>query len=167
MNPYKLGRTESAHDYIGVLFRAVLAACVLVVILYTFFPAWYKFLAPIVWLNNSVLIWTGIGLLVISLLWILIAQSNMGRSWRIGVDADVKTDLIQGGFFSISRNPIFLGMRAMLIGFFFILPNALTFTTWLLGDALMQIQVRLEEAHLRKLHGDIYNAYARRVRRWL
>ncbi len=167
VNPYKLGKTESAHDYIGVLFRAVLAACVLVVILYVFFHETYKFLSPITWLNHSVLIWTGIGLLVISLLWILIAQSNMGRSWRIGVDADVKTDLIQGGLFSISRNPIFLGMRVMLIGFFLILPNALTFAIWLLGDTLMQIQVRLEEAHLREIHGDLYNAYTRRVRRWL
>ncbi|MEO7840771.1 MAG: isoprenylcysteine carboxylmethyltransferase family protein [Anaerolineales bacterium] len=167
MNPYKLGRSESAHDYIGVLFRTLLAACVLVVVLYVFFPVGYRFLAPIAWLSHPVLSWTGIGLLVISLLWILTAQSNMGRSWRIGVDADVKTDLIQGGLFSISRNPIFLGMRVMLIGFFFILPNALTFAIWLLGDVLMQIQVRLEEVHLRELHGDPYNAYSRRVRRWL
>lgn len=91
----------------------------------------------------------------------------MGRSWRIGVDKDVKTDLVQDGLFAISRNPIFLGMRIMLIGFFLVLPNALTFAIWLLGDALMQIQVRLEEAHLREIHSDLYNAYARRVRRWL
>lgn len=56
VNPYKLGKTESAHDYIGVLFRVVLAACVLVVILYTFSPAGYRFLAPIVWINHPVLI---------------------------------------------------------------------------------------------------------------
>ena len=167
VNPYKLGSTESAHDYIGVLFRVVLAGCVIVVILYTFFPAGYQFLTPVVWLNHPILIWIGIALLVISLLWILIAQSNMGSSWRIGIDADVKTDLIQSRLFSISRNPIFLGMRVMLIGFFFVLPNAFTFAIWLVGDVLMQVQVRLEEAHLRDFQGDQYNAYARRVRRWL
>ena len=167
VNPYKLGSTESAHDYIGVLFRFVLVGCVIVVILYTFFSEGYKFLAPIEWLNHPVLTWMGIGLLVVALLWILFAQSNMGRSWRIGVDADVKTNLVQDGLFSISRNPIFLGMRIMLVGFFLVLPNALTFAIWLLGDSLMQIQVRLEEAHLREIHGDLYNAYTRRVRRWL
>ena len=55
----------------------------------------------------------------------------------------------------------------MLIGFFLVLPNALTFAIRLLGEILMQIQVRLEEAHLRELHVDLYNAYASRVRRWL
>ena len=91
----------------------------------------------------------------------------MGRSWRIGVDPEVKTDLIQEGLFSISRNPISLRMRLMLVAFFFILPNALTLAIWLLGDVLMQIQVRLEEDHSRRLHGDSYDGYARRVRRWL
>lgn len=167
VNPYKLGTTESAHNYIGVVFRIVLAACLLVVVLYVFYPSSYELLAPIAWLNHPGLAWTGILLLVVALLWILVAQSNMGRSWRIGVDGDVKTELVQGGLFSRSRNPIFLGMRVMLIGFFLILPNAVTFAIWLLGDVLMQIQVRLEEAHLRDLHGDLYNAYARRVRRWL
>lgn len=167
VNPYKLGRTESAHDYIGVLFRFVLAACVFVVILYVFFPAGYTFLTPIEWVNYSALIWIGIVLLLVALLWMLLAQSNMGRSWRIGIDADAKTDLVQNGLFSLSRNPIFLGMRVMLIGFFLVLPNALTLVIWILGDVLMQIQVRLEEAHLRALHGNLYNAYTRRVRRWL
>jgi len=167
VNPYKLSNTESAHDYIGVLFRIVLAGCVVVVILYTSLSEGYKFLVPIVWLNHPILIWIGIALLVISLVWILIAQKDMGRSWRIGVDAYIKTDLIQGGLFSVSRNPIFLGMRLMLIGFFLVLPNAITFAIWVLGDVLMQIQVRLEEAHLREFQGDLYNAYASRVRRWL
>lgn len=167
MNPYKLGSTESAHDYIGVLFHFVLVGCAIVVILYTFFSEGYKFLVPIEWLNHPVLVWIGISLLIVALLWILLAQSNMGRSWRIGVDTEVKTDLVQSGLFAISRNPIFLGMRLMLIAFFLVLPNALTFAIWLLGDSLMQIQVRLEEAHLREIHGDLYNVYARRVRRWL
>jgi protein-S-isoprenylcysteine O-methyltransferase Ste14 len=35
------------------------------------------------------------------------------------------------------------------------------------GELLMQIQVRLEEAHLAALHGDDYSAYYSRVRRWL
>ena len=80
---------------------------------------------------------------------------------------EIKTDLVQHGLFKISRNPIFLGMRVMLIGFFLILPNAATFAILLLGEVLVQVQVRLEEAYLRQLHGMRYNAYRQRVRRWL
>ncbi len=91
----------------------------------------------------------------------------MQESWRIGIDQDHQTMLIRNGLFGISRNPIFLGMRWMLLGFFLILPNALTLTLWLLGDALMQIQVRLEEAYLTQQHGLRYSEYKLQVKRWI
>ena len=71
------------------------------------------------------------------------------------------------GLFARSRNPIFLGMRVSLLGFFFLLPNAVTLLTLVLGEVLVQLQVRLEEDFLTKAQGDAYRAYCRRVRRWL
>jgi protein-S-isoprenylcysteine O-methyltransferase Ste14 len=47
------------------------------------------------------------------------------------------------------------------------LPNAVTFATLVLGEALMQIQVRLEEEYLRRTHGDEYKKYYQQTRRWL
>jgi protein-S-isoprenylcysteine O-methyltransferase Ste14 len=35
------------------------------------------------------------------------AQLDMGRSWRIGVDAEEHTDLVADGLFRHARNPIF------------------------------------------------------------
>ena len=167
INPYKLGKAGNAHDFIGMLFRLTLAAIAFVVVLYSISNDAYQYLTPIRWLEQPVLVLFGLGLLLASLVWTFIAQAQMGNSWRIGIDAGDKTQLVQHGVFRLSRNPIFLSMRVTLLGFFLILPNAVTFATLLLGDALMQIQVRLEEEYLRQTHGEEYQKYCQRTRRWL
>ena len=167
VNPYKLGRSDSAHDYIGKLFRITLIACVLIVVVFVFFPTIYQQLMPIVFLNNTVIAVIGFVFLLSALTWVLVAQSHMQKSWRIGIDEDVKTELVQRGLFKVSRNPIFLGMRIMLMGLFLILPNAVMLTIWITGEILIQIQVRLEEEYLTRIHGDSYRAYQSQVRRWI
>ena len=167
VNPYKLGGSDSAHDFIGRLFRWTNLAVLAVIVVYTFSDTLYQSLAPIPWLMHPTLVITGLVFLVAALFWVLIAQAQMGDSWRIGIDTEVKTTLVQHGVFALSRNPIFLGMQFMLLGLLLVLPNAVTLTTCVLGVALIQIQVRLEEAHLTQRHGEEYRAYQRRVRRWL
>jgi len=166
-NPYKLGSSDSAHDFVGKIFRLVILACFLVVILFAFFPNVYHFLLPIPYLTNNALAILGQALLLIALVWVLTAQANMRKSWRIGIDEDVKTELVQNGLFKISRNPIFLGMRIMLLGVFLVIPNAVTLVILITGEILIQIQVRLEEEFLRRTHGESYLAYQKQVRRWI
>lgn len=43
------------------------------------------------------------------------AQAAMGSSWRVGTDRTTRTELVQTGLFGYSRNPIFLGMRVILL----------------------------------------------------
>jgi protein-S-isoprenylcysteine O-methyltransferase Ste14 len=74
---------------------------------------------------------------------------------------------VRTGVFGISRNPIFLGMRANLLGLWLAFPNAMTLSALLLGEVLMQIQVRLEEQHLAREFGETYAAYRASVRRWI
>lgn len=167
VNPYKLGRSDSAHDLIGRLFRWTNLAIVVLIGIYASSDRLYQALVPIPWLMYSALQSTGIVLLLIALVWVLIAQPQMGDSWRIGIDTEVKTDLVQQGIYGLSRNPIFLGMQVMLLGLLLVLPNALTLTVCVVGIVLIHIQVRLEEAHLTQLHGEAYRAYRQRVRRWL
>ncbi len=88
-------------------------------------------------------------------------------SWRIGIDEEKKTALVQAGLFRRSRNPIFLGMIVTLIGVFLTIPNALTLLFLAVGFVLIQIQVRLEEEFLTRTQGEEYAAYRRQVRRWL
>jgi protein-S-isoprenylcysteine O-methyltransferase Ste14 len=122
---------------------------------------------PIEWLEYSWLRLTGMVLLLSSLVWTVIAQAQMGESWRIGIDQSHRTNLVQSGVFSLSRNPIFLGMLLTLFGLFLVIPNALTLLTLGLGVVLIQIQVRLEEEFLARTHGEEYILYRRRVRRWI
>jgi len=167
INPYVLGGSDNAYDYIFVVFRLTFLAVVGVIILFSAFSSAYDYTAPIVWLESHVVRGFGLVLLVASLIWTAIAQMQMGKSWRIGIDKKNRTELVEKGLFKVSRNPIFLGMRLALIGFFLTIPNAITLLTMVLGDVLMQIQVRLEEEHLRNLHGENYAEFCRKVRRWI
>lgn len=167
VNPYVLGKSDNAHDFIGKVFRLTSVLSVVVVILFATSSAWYQYLTPIAWLQHSALRWCGLGLLALSLIWIIIAQAQMGSSWRIGIDANRQTALVQHGLFRLSRNPIFLGMRLNLLGFFWVLPNAVTLLILFLGEVLIQIQVRLEEEYLRQVHGRNYENYCRQTRRWI
>ena len=167
VNPYKFGTSDSAHDYIGRNFRLVMIGCALVVIVFAFLPNTYQFFLPIPYLANNFLALIGQILLFAALIWVLIAQVHMQKSWRIGLDEDVKTELVQIGLFKFSRNPIFLGMRVMLLGLFLTLPSAITFTIFVAGELLIQIQVRLEEEFLTRTHGENYLAYQKQVRRWI
>lgn len=167
VNPFVFGKVDNAHDYVGMQFRLTMAAIVAVVILFAVSNTAYEYLTPIVWLERRAFVYVGLFLLAASFVWTLLAQAQMGNSWRIGIDAKTKTQLVTRGVFGISRNPIFLGMRVTLLGFFFILPNAVTLTTLVLGEALMQIQVRMEEEYWRQTHGEAYQKYCQRTSRWL
>ena len=167
INPYIGGRKDTAHGYAAFLFRLIFIACLTVVSLYAFWPDGYSYLIPIPWLQSALVVDLGLVLLIASLGWILIAQAQMGESWRIGFDSNSKTALVRKGLYRWSRNPIFLGMRVTLIGLFLVLPSAATLVIMILGNAVIQIQVRLEEAYLLKTHGESYQAYCQQTNRWL
>ncbi len=167
VNPVTFRGADDAHDYIGKLFKIVMLALTVVIIVYTFVPNFYPFLLSIFWLENEIVQYAGIGLLLISLLWTVSAQIQMGNSWRIGIDEEKKTELVRTGVFAWSRNPIFLGMIVTLAGMLLALPNAFTLLIFFLGFVLIQIQVRLEEEFLIRAHGAEYDEFRREVRRWL
>lgn len=167
INPYVLKVSDDAYGLVGRLMKWVSGAGGAAILIYVFWPAGYGYLVPIPWLQHDMAVYIGVFLLFGSLGWILIAQHTMGDSWRIGIDTEQKTDLVHRGVYRYSRNPIFLGMRATVLGLFLVLPNALTLVVLTLSDVLIQIQVRLEEAHLESLHGEAYRDYKAEVRRWL
>jgi len=138
-----------------------------VVVVYSFLPGAYQYLLPVPWLEHPWIRATGVFLLIASLTWIVLAQAQMGESWRIGIDTDHKTKLVQTGMYRISRNPIFLGMMVTQLGLFLAIPNALTLLILVLLVVLINIQVRLEEEYLKTSHGEDYVRYQRTVGRWI
>lgn len=167
VNPYVFGKADSPYEWVGFGFKVSLFLNFLAIFWYSFYPSFYEYIAPFKWLEVTALQLTGIVLLFSSLIWIAVAQAQMGTSWRVGIDREHDTDLVQNGLYKISRNPIFFGMRITGLGFFLAIPNAFTFATFVMGDVLMQVQVRLEEEFLFGKHGEKYEEFKNRVRRWI
>lgn len=158
---------DTVHDFVGKLFRLTLIASALIVFGFSFLKGYYEWLSPISWMESSILGIFGLTLLMLALIWVLVAQLQMGDSWRIGIDEKSESSLVQQGLFGFSRNPIFLGMLVMLIGLLLILPTAVTLTVTGLGFVLIHVQVRLEEAFLVEKYGENYRKYQARMRRWI
>lgn len=77
-------------------------------------------------------------------------------------------ELVTGGLYRISRNPMYLGLALLLTGWAIWLGNPLCllvlagFTTW-----MTIFQIKPEEEALREIFGAEYEAYSKRVRRWV
>ncbi|MDQ8703877.1 isoprenylcysteine carboxylmethyltransferase family protein [Streptomyces sp. LHD-70] len=97
----------------------------------------------------------------------LLAQSAMGTSWRVGVDAGERTVLVTSGMFAAVRNPVFTAMAVTATGLALMVPNAVALLALTALVTAVQLQVRIvEEPYLRSVHGEAYDAYARRAGRF-
>lgn len=167
INPYVVGKLNRPIDFVENYYPVPTLAILATTLAYSFLPQVYQYASPIVWLDGFELKVVGLSAMGFALLWTATAQMQMGKSWRIGIDPENKTELVEKGLFAASRNPIFLGMRLALWGFFLTLPSAVSLAAVVLADLLMQIQVRLEEDFLRGEHGEKYTEFCSRVRRWI
>ena len=166
VNPFVFGSTEKAHDYIGRVYKVMVLGTWISIGIYSFYSAWYSYLMPIDYLEFDWLKIAGLVLLIISFLWTSVAQYQMSKSWRIGIDYEEKTDLISHGLFKYSRNPIFLGVLISYLGTFLVIPNILSFSILLVTFVTIQTQVRLEEEYLESAQGQEYVDYKSKVGRW-
>lgn len=165
INALVLPFDDTAHGVVSKGFRLMILGLFVVLIAAVGLPA--DQFGPLPWLDHAAVRIAGAGLLLASLVLIVVAQAQMGRSWRIGIDTGRRTALVQTGVLSRTRNPIFLSMRINLVGLLLVWPNAATLTAFLLGEVLMQVQVRLEEDHLGRMLGTEYEDYRRRAPRWV
>lgn len=167
INPITFGKNDNAHDYIGFIMKVLIVLLFVAVLTYSMSEKMYSYLVPISYLQTQILTITGLALIHIALVWISFAQFQMSNSWRIGIDEKNKTKLVTDGVFSISRNPIFLGMIISVLGLFFIVPNALTFFLTITTYIVIKIQIRLEEEFLQKQHAQEYVNYKLKTKRLL
>ena len=76
--------------------------------------------------------------------------------------------LVQTGVFGITRNPMYLGMLMVLIGWAAYLGNAASLAVLpLFVGVLNTLQIQPEERILRERFGEHFTRYAARVRRWV
>jgi protein-S-isoprenylcysteine O-methyltransferase Ste14 len=130
-------------------------------------PNNYIYLVPIHYFETSALGTAGLLLSSIGLLIAFIAQLQMGGAWRFGLHRDVSQTLVKSGLFKLSRNPIYVGLMISYLGFFLMMPNAVSLCFLILSAVTLKMKVLLEESFLERIHREEFNTYKAQVRRWL
>lgn len=76
--------------------------------------------------------------------------------------------LVTSGIYRVTRNPMYLGLLFVLVGWALVLSNVMTLIILPLFVLYMnRFQIRPEEAALASLFGAEFTQYQSRVRRWL
>lgn len=124
--------------------------------------------APVMWLNVPT--WLVLLELVVGIVFLLPAVISFlkHKTTVSPLSPSDATTLVTTGIYSISRNPMYVGMLLILvaIAFWFQALSGLiaVFLFFLIIDRL---QIRMEEKQLLKIFGQAYRDYAQRVPRWL
>jgi len=92
---------------------------------------------------------------------------EMGRSWRIGIDPEEKTQLIFSGPFRIVRHPIYALSILLVLGTLATTPTLVMLVIAIVHIACLQFEARREEIYLLGKHGNVYAIYMKRVGRFL
>lgn len=78
------------------------------------------------------------------------------------------TSLVTSGVFSISRNPMYVGMLLLLLAFVLWLGEmSALLAAVIFFISIDRFQIRSEEQSLREKFGEAFSEYAKRVPRWL
>ena len=97
----------------------------------------------------------------------LISVLCMNDSWRAGIPANDKTELVTGGVYAYSRNPAFLGFDLQYIGVLLMFCNLLTATFTVFAVSMLHLQILQEEKYLSGVFGAEYQEYQKHVFRYL
>jgi protein-S-isoprenylcysteine O-methyltransferase Ste14 len=125
-------------------------------------PIISNYLIKIVWIK-----YIGIMLCYIGLIIFLLALISFGKAWRIGIDENNSNELVTGGIFKYSRNPIFLFMNLYFIGIMLIYPNIIFVIITICTVMGLHLQIVREEKFLQNKFGEEYREYKRKTRRYI
>ena len=119
-----------------------------------------------IWPAPAWMMGVGVAVGVAGLGLVVAAQTGMGASWRIGVTEE-RTGLVTTGLYAAIRHPIYTGLYALLVALVLLTPAPWTVMGALWLGSLLALQARLEEAHLARVHGAVFLAWAARTGRFL
>jgi protein-S-isoprenylcysteine O-methyltransferase Ste14 len=128
-------------------------------------PMWRPLIAPF-W-TTTVPGFIGLALCLVAVIGIAASLISFGDSFRVGIDEKKPDKLVTDGMFAFSRNPIYVCFGAFFLGQFLVHDNILTAVAVVIFALLIHRQVLREERFLRPHYGAEYEAYCRRVRRYL
>lgn len=155
---------QRARDALGV----VLVACLIIQAIAAL--AWPDALTPVASLDHLDTTMSRLAATLVlfgGLILLVVAQLDLGASWRIGIDSGAPPGLVTNGLYQFCRNPIFLAILTTLAGYTMLIPTRLSVILLLGAFIGIRQQVLAEERYLLGAYGDGYRDYARRVGRFV
>jgi protein-S-isoprenylcysteine O-methyltransferase Ste14 len=136
----------------------------LIHIIAAFLLTWWL---PLPFAFPEILVWIGYFLVIVGL---ALPVSAAGQFMKARTTLDPHgsvSQIVTGGPYRFSRNPIYLGFLFFLVGFPFIFRTYWGLILSPVFIAMMNMLViRYEEIYLQKKFGDVYTRYKSGVRRW-
>jgi protein-S-isoprenylcysteine O-methyltransferase Ste14 len=114
-----------------------------------------------------ILAWVTVGVAVFAFVATLICWKRMGRSWRMGIDPEEKTNLVTRGPYAYVRHPIYALSILLMLCTMVILPTPLMLAAGVIHIVFIVWESRREEQHLINQHGERYVQYCAKVRRFV
>lgn len=114
--------------------------------------------------------WTyaGIALIVAGLSVVVVPATAFKRADTTVIPFKESSALLTGGMYRLTRNPMYVGMVAILLGVALLCGTLSPFVAPVLFVPILNVRViRHEEAMLEDRFGQDYRDYKRRVRRWV
>ena len=126
------------------------------------------FLAPIEPLLAPIWQYIGIGLMLLAFATILYLARGFSKNDTTILPDGAPSQLMEGGLFALSRNPIYVAMALLLTGSGLAFGHLLCLLVVPVFIVLVQqIWIVKEEENLEAAFGQHYRNYKMRVRRWL
>lgn len=119
------------------------------------------------WTGNTIL---GAVVIVVGALLIIAALLEFKRAKTTinPIDPSKAQNLVADGLYKYTRNPMYLSLALLLIGYAILQSDLSALLGPLLFVVIMTaLQIKPEEAALRAKFGEAYKAYCQRTRRWI
>jgi len=112
-------------------------------------------------IKMSILGYLGIALVVVGR---IISHLYLNAIQKI--KKETQEGFVNNGIFKLSRNPGLLGLYISFLGFIVIKPMPLFIICFVVYVFYMHFKVKMEEDYLNNKHGDEYNGYLQKTRRY-
>ena len=131
-----------------------------------FFSRYVKYFGDLSFVFGSFLVNVnsiGALFLLASIMLLIYAQNSLGKSWKIGLEKETKTELIKTGMYKYTRHPIYVAMLLFFTSLFLLLPTILILVLVIGNYAAIISTAKKEEEFLIEEFGDDYRKYMQEV----
>lgn len=159
--PEKLGRI------LRIIWIPAVGLWIFVPMLMPFVAGLPWFFAPVGFAGGVLVGWIAVAIATVAFAITWVCWIRMGKSWRMGIDPNEKTQLVYNGPYAYVRHPIYGLSQVLVLMSLAAWPTPLMLIVAVIHMVLMQWEVRREDKYLVALHGPAYAEYMKKVGRFM